>query len=72
MDGKKIEQSRLAEAFEGVALDALTPLLEASDCGHTILPPGVWNRVLDRTKQKIAEAYFRSHAQLKDLEATDA
>lgn len=72
MDGKKIPQSKLTEAFEGVALDALTPLLKASDQRLAKLPTNVWTEVLERTKQKVAEAYFRTHPQLKGLEESDA
>lgn len=72
VDGKKIPQSRLTEAFEGIALDALTPLLKASDQRYAKLPTDVWTEVLDRTKQKVAEVYFRTHPQLKILEESDA
>lgn len=61
-----IESSQLDMAFESIALDALAPLLEASDCGHTILPPTVWARVLESVKERIAEVYFGASDRLPE------
>jgi len=53
-----IHQSQMDVAFESIALDALTPLLQASDAGRLIIPPDVWQTVRLSVKQRIAETYF--------------
>ena len=53
-----IHQSQMDVAFERIALDALTPLLQASDAGRLIVPPDVWQTVRLSVKQRIAETYF--------------
>lgn len=53
-----IHATQLDVAFEGIALDALRPLIQARDAGEAELPLDVWFRVVCSVKQRIAETYF--------------
>jgi hypothetical protein len=61
-----IHRTQLDVAFEAIALDALTPLLQASDAGRLIVPPDVWRVVCESVKQRIAETYFGTSDRLPD------
>lgn len=63
-----IRRTQLDVAFESIALDALTPLLQASDAGRLILPHDVWRTVCESVKQRIAETYFGTSDRLPDDE----
>jgi hypothetical protein len=61
---REIQKSRLDIAFEAIALDALTPLLQASDAGKLIITPDVWRIVRESVTLRIAETYFGTHSSL--------
>lgn len=61
---REIPKSRLDIAFETIALDALTPLLQASDAGKLIITPDVWRIVRESVTLRIAETYFGTHSSL--------
>lgn len=61
-----IHRTQLEVAFEGIAIDALTPLIRASDAGEIELPHEVWTVVLQSVTQKVAEAYFGTSNRLPE------
>ncbi len=61
-----IESSQLDMAFESIALDALTPLLQASDRGDILMKTDIWAATLQSVKERIAEAYFGTSDRLPE------
>lgn len=61
-----ISRTQLDVAFEGIAIDALTPLIQASDRGEAKFTHDTWLATIESVKQRVAEAYFGTSDRLPE------